>query len=144
MTTRFQIGGNIFKAEDLESVKLVDTFVFTEQVYRYKNTPRDQGGEPDFPLVTWTDLEAAMGEMEGMSQEDAARHPRANLLMAATLWLTMRNAGHPMDFKQVVELDMAKDIVWLPDTDDRANPTKRNPKSKGSAADVAGPKPDDK
>lgn len=133
MATRFKIGSDIFKADDLDSVKLADTFVFAEQVYAYKNTPREQGGEPDFPLLNWSDIEQAMVEISALPEKEAERHPRANLITAATLWLTMRSAGKPMAFGELMELDLGKDIVWLPDTEDRKpNPTKRKPSQKAS------------
>ncbi|GAC1387537.1 MAG: hypothetical protein NVSMB48_27000 [Marmoricola sp.] len=138
MATRFQINGEIFKAEELEGIKLSDTFVFDEQVYNYR---RDT--EPDFPDLRWADVQQAMEDVQGLSAEEASKHRRANLLTAATLWLTMRAAGKPMSFGDVCELDMGKDITWLPDTDDRAvaaNPTKPR-KSKASEAAANDPKP---
>lgn len=136
MATRFQIKGEIYKAEELDSISLADVFMFDEEVFQFRQKM------PTFPAICWADVEEAMGDLQGKSEVEAARHPRAKLVLAATLWLTMRNAGKPMTFGDVLELNLAKEMTWLPDTEDKAagaNPTKR--KSRASAADANAPAP---
>lgn len=140
MVNRLQIKGQIYRAQDLDSIKLADTFAFDEQVFAYRHAGNQ------FPDVTWADVEEAMNEISALDQKEAGRHRRANLVLAATLWLTMRHAGKPMDMADVIELDMGKDIIWLPHTDDNeaggaSDPTKRPAPSRASAAGGSVPGP---
>lgn len=134
MAKRLQIKGEIFKIEDLESITLRDIFAFDSQVALVRQK------DPAFPDITWSDVQEVGQAMEGKSQEEAARVPRSYLFTAATLWLTTRNGGKPLTFDEVLDLDMEKEVIDLPDPKDKANPTQRpskSPRASGVAASKA-------
>lgn len=126
---RIKIGDKVYPTVARDEISLRDLMLF--------NTQAEEFG------VTWGDVEQVMGEWEGLTEEQAERHPQKFLVIGVTLWMSRRAAGEDVTFSEAVDVNLA-DVDFLPEPQDKSPGKAKAAKKKAPKASglVAAPQPD--
>lgn len=113
MAGRFKLDGRTYEMTAINEISLRDLVLFNAQA-------AEMGGD-----FRWSDVEEAAAEMQAMKTVgEASKHPRRNLVIAVTIWISRRAAGDDLSFGEAIDFPMSS-VEFLPSAEDRKpGPTK--------------------
>lgn len=108
---RIKVNDKVYSSRTLDEISLKDLIRF--------NTEAAELGIPE----RWADIEQMVGEIDQLTEAEAAKHPGKLLLIGVMLWVARRAAGEDVTFAEAVDVPLAQ-VDFLPDPEDR-KPGKR-------------------
>ncbi len=127
MSGRFQIGATVYEASSIQRLSLGQILDLERQTEAF--------GKP----MTWSQIQAMMSALEGVSAEEFGGHDHAPWVIALTIYASRTAAGESLSFAEAIDFPMG-DLKILPAPADRsasARPTKARPGSGRAAAKPA-------